>query len=286
MGVQLNVQTAMAEFVLKALQAENMPWRSNRGIPKNPQTGNKYSGINLLILDTVATERNYRSKWWATYQQWHSIGMQVERRPKNATEWGVPTVNWQNFRKIVDKGDILSMEQFGRMQKHTVFNAEQVFGCDLKKYLITLNEYSIVDYSSIDSLIAATDAIINHEESCTLPHYHRHSDEILLPLRSHFLNDRQYFATKIHELFHWAESRLGWTGSVDQGEFIAEIGTGYLEAEFDLPHDSDMSNCRKWLPDWICGIKQNPKYLFDAAAQAARTIEYFFGLQSQKLMVE
>lgn len=286
MGRQLEIQTVIAESVLKALRVENMPWRSSRGIPANPRTGSNYSGINLLILDAVATDRNYRSKWWATYQQWHSIGMQVERRPAKAVEWGVPTVNWKRLRKVVDKGDIISIERFGHMQKHSVFNAEQVFGRDLKKYLITLNDYNSVNYAPIEALIDATGAVIKIDEDCQLPHYDRASDNIVLPCRETFLNQQQWVATKIHELFHWAESRLGWTGSEDQGEFIAEIGTGYFEAEFDLPHDFDMTNCRKWLPDWISSIEKNPRYLFDAAAQAARTIEYLFGLQPQKLVVE
>lgn len=286
MGRQSQLQIDLTKSVLKSLREENMPWRSCRGIPTNPFTGNKYSGINLLILDAIATERKYRNKWWATYQQWHSVGMQVQRRPENIEEWGVGIVNWKSLSKFVDKGNIISLERFGHMQKHSVFNAEQVFGRDLKKYLISLNEYTNVDYSKLESFIQTTNAIVYHDDLCVLPHYHRPTDTIHLPLRESFVNDKQYFATQIHELFHWAESRLNWSGSEDQGEFIAEIGTGYLESEFDLPHDEDMTNCRTWLPAWISGIEKNPRYLFESAAQAAKGLEYLISLQPQKIMVE
>jgi len=275
----------LAESVLKSLRAEKMPWRSSRGIPANPATGNAYSGINVLTLDAVATQHNYRSKWWGTYQQWHSIGMQVARRPSDAA-WGTPVVNWETKYKIIDKGDILTLERFGLMKKHYVFNAEQVFGRDLNKWLVTLNQYLIVDYSMVESLIAASGAVIYHD--ATYPHYDRGTDNIFLPDRTCFLNQQQYIATKIHELFHWVEDRTGWDGPEDQGEFAAEIGTGYLESIFGLPHDADMTNCLKWLPAWVYGIETNPEYLFKAAAQAAKGLEFLlsFGLQSQKPVVE
>lgn len=271
-----NRKVELAKRILFSLKNKNMPWRSDRGIPTNPQTGKKYSGINLLTLDTAATIRQYRSKFWCTYNQWYSLGMQVAKRPENVCEWGVSVVNWEpDCRK---------------MKTHVVFNAEQMFGLEMKQYLITLNEYANVDYSEIESLIAATGADIQHSEDCPFPSYwYPPKDYIVLPERRQFMNERQYIGTKIHELFHWAESRTGWTGTEDQCEFIAEIGTGYLESEYGLPHDTDMTNCNKWLPSWIAGIEQNPQYLFDAAAQSARGLAHilsFSGLQPKKIMVE
>lgn len=283
MSKTLDIKKQIAEYVLKVLKAEIMPWRSNRGIPSNPLTGRNYSGINVLILDAVAAECGYRSKYWATYEQWHNVGMQVSRRPKDVDSWGVAVVNWKPMQKFVDKGDILSIERYGLMQKHSVFNTEQVFGRNLGKYFTLKN--SVADYLAIESLIAATGVSIQHESTCSVPHYHRPSDCILLPLREVFLDDKQFVATKIHELFHWAESRTAWKGSEDQGELVAEIGTGYLETAFNLPHDTDMANCRKCLPAWIYGIEKNPQYLFNAAAQAARAIEYIIGLQPEKNVV-
>lgn len=283
MSRQRQAQIAIANNVLKAFREENMPWRNDRGIPTNAVTGCKYSGINLLILDSVATARNYRSKWWATYHQWRAIGMQIGKRRPKYTEWGVSTVSWKKFVKAVDKGNIISIERYGLMQQHSVFNAEQVFGPNLNKYLITLNEYATVDYSGIESLIEATGAVVQHVDNLERGEYSRNDDVIRLPVRSFFLNERQYIATKVHELFHWVESRTEWVGSEDQAELAAEIGTGYLESEFGLPHDSDMKNCRKWLPTWISSIEKDPRYLFDAAAQAAHGLEYLlsFGLQPE-----
>lgn len=257
---------AIAEYVLKSLKEEVMPWRSDRGIPVNPVTGKNYSGVNALVLDAVATQQGYRNKWWATYHQWASIKMQVARRPEVCIgHWGIPIVAWEQ----------------NRMKRHTVFNAEQVFGREIKNWLISQIEPK--DYSVVEATIAATGAIIQEGDS---PLYERAIDRITIPHRSFFQNDPQYYATVIHELFHWAENRTGWDAPEDQGELAAEIGTGYLESQFQIPHDTDLTNCRKWLPAWTSGIERNPEYLFKAAAQAARAGELITNdLQPQKNVV-
>jgi antirestriction protein ArdC len=268
------IQTELSKKVLSLLEEGVMPWRSDRGIPTNPKTGAKYSGINILLLDAIATERKYSSKFWATYDQWYQIGLQVRRRPAGE-DWGVYAVSWQD----------------NVMKKHVLFNAEQVFGRTITDYLNTNN--SNTDYAPLNLILNATGAKIVHDKSCPFPQYVRNEDFIFLPEKDQFIDIRQYTATQIHEMFHWAESRLNWTGPEDQGELIAEIGTGYLESDLGLPHDADMANCNKWMPYWIKGIKKSPKYLFESAAQAARALEFICSfnyvrsvLQSDKIVVE
>ena len=264
--VASKTRLTIAEYVLTSLRAEVMPWRSDRGIPVNPATGKNYLGVNALTLDAVATQRKYRNKWWATYHQWKSAGMQVAKRPENYSgEWGIPVVSWEE----------------NRMKRHTVFNAEQVFGRELKNWLTSQIEPK--DYSIVDATLNATGAIFQEGES---PLYDRAADLITLPPRSFFRDDPQFYATKIHELLHWAEERTGWDSPEDQGELAAEIGTGYVESYFQIPHDTDLTNCRKWLSAWISGIEKSPQYLFKAAAQAARASNVLIcALQPQKIVV-
>lgn len=279
MATQLEIRTGLAGRVLDSLKAGSPPWRSvhNRGVPTNPQTGRKFTGINPLILDAVADKNKYRSKYWATYHQWHLLGMQVPRRKPNS-ELGINIVNWQPFVKAVDKGDIISMERFHLLQTYAVFNAEQCFGKDCGKFLILNENKQEPDYAHVGAIIEATRADIRHHPRVKRPRYDRPpNDRIMLPPRSRFIDDAQYWATVAHEILHWSEWRIGWSGSADLGELIAEIGTGYLESELGIPHDQDLTNHNKWLPVWVENIEKNPKYLFDAAAQAARAVDYVLG---------
>lgn len=278
---QKEIRNDLSNRVLEALKAGAPPWRSkyNRGFPTNPQTGRKFTGINPLILDAVADKHQYRSKYWATYNQWHVLGIQVPKRPSHIKvgDFGIQIVNWQSFVKTIDRGDILRMDRFHLLQTHLVFNAEQCFGRTCGKYLILTENKQEPDYASAEAIVTATLANIHEHISVEKPLYDRPSDRILLPTRNNFLSDAQYWATKFHEVIHWTESRIGWVGSVDQGELIAEIATGYLESELNLPHDLDTANHDRWMPTWIENIEKNPKYLFDAAAQAARAVDYILG---------
>jgi antirestriction protein ArdC len=136
-------------------------------------------------------------------------------------------------------------------------------------------------YNDADELIRATGARIIHHWRCRRPHCVRPPrDRIVLPPRTRFVNDSQYYATVFHEIIHFVEQpeRAGWIGSDHQGELVAECGTGFLEAHLDLPHDHDNTNIEKWLPAWCERIKANPEYLFDAVAQAERSVRYIVDL--------
>ena len=282
MATQIEIRSNLAERVIASLKAGAPPWRSphNRGIPTNPVTGRKYTGINPLVLDAVADKCGYRSKFWATYHQWDTIGLKVPKRPTNISpgNWGINIVNWQPFIKTVDKGEILSMERFHLLQPITVFNADQCFGKDMGKYLILEETITSPDYSKAEKIVESTKAKIIHHARVKKPRYDRMpKDRIMMPLRKHFRDDAQYWAAVFHELAHYSELRIGWNKEEAHGELMAEIVTGYMESELNLPHDSDMTNHEKWVKIWIEEIEKNPIYLFEAAAHAARSLDWILG---------
>ena len=141
-----------------------------------------------------------------------------------------------------------------------------------------------VDYTELDSIIKATGAKFTHHWRCSVPRCDRIRDKIVMPLRSYFTNEATYHATRIHEVLHHLEQpwRLGWIGSDHQSELVSEIGTGFLESYLRLPPDQDNTNINKWLPTWKREIEANHRYLFDAVAQAERSVNYLIGLRRRK----
>ena len=254
-----------AQIVLSSMREGNYPWRSlsGRGIPRNPLTGRKFSGIDLLVLSAVAQQRQYRSKYWATLREWSLLGMKVRERPANLPD---------------------SMKAVTTLEGDRLFNAEQIIGPGIETYLDTMKQQTgPVDYSEAEAIIKATGAKIRHHRQRRIPMYLRPpQDRILLPSRASFNDDQQYCATKFHEVVHHSESRLGWSGSADQGEMIAEAATGIIEAELGLPHDADLLNHNLWLPTWIERIQTSPTYLIDAAAQASRAVNFVLGFSRQQ----
>ena len=142
------------------------------------------------------------------------------------------------------------------------------------------------DYGELDEIIRATGARIVHHHRVVKPRCDRPPrDCILLPPRSRFVNHAQYQATRIHEVLHYLEQphRVGWIGSDHQAELVAEVGTGFVLSHLRLPSDPlDTANICKWLVAWAGGIRADPAYLFDAVAQAERSVNYLLGLRQQR----
>lgn len=290
LGYQQEIRKGISELILESLRAGKPPWRSvrNRGIPTNARTGIKYTGINPLILDAVADKRGYSTKFWATYKQWGNLRMQVSKKPESFEgDYGTKIANWKPVEKLVNKNGVLEKETFKLLETHVVFNFAQCFS-DSPIYLnsssafdqINETEKPKLDYSKAEKIVESTKAEIFENDSVEKPVYDRKSDKILFPSRRIFVNDAQYWATKFHEIFHWAESRTGWSGSPHQGELIAEIATGYLESELGFPHDTDTANHDKFMDKWIEEIEENPNYLFEAAAQASRSLDCVLAFSS------
>jgi len=282
MGYQRELRQEITRRIAYMMKEAHPPWSSGHilsdassGFPTNVHTKYTYTGINPLLLNTAAWERGYESKWWGTYGQWRKMRCPVKPRPTSIPEgqWGVKIVQWKSVQKTVGT----KIECFRQMTGSTVFNAQQVTGPSVMDYRVTLKEEVSrldADYGAVDGFIDTTKATIEHGHET--PIYNRLPDDYIgMPDREKFLgNDPQYYAALFHEVFHWTEWRTGWTGTAALGELIAEIGTGLIETELGLPHCEDMTNHNKYLDEWLLEMESNPKYIFDAATQASRSLDF------------
>lgn len=215
------------------------------------------------------------------------MGCQVPPKKSDNEEIGIKIVNWHPFIKSRDKGDIISMEKFHLLQTYCVFNADQCFGNTLGQYLILKENVQIPDYRNVEETVKATGARIRHHVNIEVPRYDRAPlDRIMLPPKKRFVDNAQYWAAVLHELVHMSESRIGWLKPGHQGELLAEIASGYLESELEILHDLDMTHHNKWVDLWIYEIEKDPKYLFDAAAFAAKSVDWILGFTRVKMFEE
>src|SRR5690606_20293339 len=112
------------------------PWSTSphAARPTSMSSRRPYLGVNAPSLQIHATRSGFTSKWWATFRQWQSLGLQVKKRPDDVApgHWGATIVFYKPIVKTV-KDDATGDERDDRfflLRTFTVFSADQVEGAE------------------------------------------------------------------------------------------------------------------------------------------------------------
>lgn len=161
-------------------------------------------------------------------------------------------------------------ETFSVLKTYTVFNIEQVDGESvdrLRASQVASTSQFDADFAPAKEAIYATGAVIRHggDRAFYLPS----EDYIQMPHVHQFGAFSEYFCTAFHELAHWSEHRLGWTGhSYAFNELVAEISSCYTASQLEIPVGDDLHNHTAYLASWLKALKDDPKAIFKASSQA------------------
>lgn len=281
MATQTELRRRITDQIVDALREGCPPWRkpwadSRPARPANFVTRRRYSGINVMLLDLMALERGFSTNWWGTYRQWQSVGCQVQKRPAGvrAGEWGTRVVFCRPVTKMQVNQDGKEEETaYFVMREHVVFNLDQVAGPGLDEHRRAAQARpEFPDYGPADRAIEATQADIRYYGNRAF--YSRSGDYIQLPPRETFEGVHEWYATHFHELAHWSEGRVGWTGSYALGELVAEIASCYLATELGVPQSEDLTNHQAYLAGWIKELQDDPGAIFKAARTASAVTDF------------
>jgi antirestriction protein ArdC len=299
-NTQTNIREQVTNKIVAALRAGTPPWRqpwsgtANAGLPTNVASNKSYSGVNTLILSMVSAEREYRSKFWGTFNQWKALGLRVMSRPANVIPggWGTRVV----FCKAVSKtpvrvhADRVEGDEdadpgrtFLVLREYTVFNAEQVEGDGIEAYQATASPTAaFIGYGPAERVLAVTGADIRYGGAKAV--YVADGDYIRLPEPEAFTAPHEFYGTAFHELVHWSghpsrldrlarNDRFGST-SYAREELVAEIGGCLLSAEIGVPQSDDLTNQAAYLNSWLSILGHDPTAIFTAAAQASAAVDF------------
>jgi antirestriction protein ArdC len=289
MPTQSEIRQQITNQIIDALKSGKLPpWRQpwtsdrNAGFPTNVVSKRSYSGVNPMILRIAAQKYGFKSKWWATYRQWQALGGEVMRRPDHiaAGRWGTSIVFWRPVEKTEINRDTGEEETrtFGLLRQYCVFNLDQVSGTCLDDLRVKddVVEKNFVNYQPADRAIAATKADIRHggDRAFYRRPFDNEPDFIQLPHMSKFVSPMEYYGTVLHEMLHWSEVRLDWTGSYAEGELRAEIGACYAMSELGVPQSDDLSNHHAYVQDWLSALQRDPHYIFSASSAASKGADF------------
>lgn len=308
MATQAEIRQRITDKIVAALQAGTAPWRrpwsnlDSTGSPANIVSKRSYTGVNTLLLELVAQERGWSSRWWGTFRQWQELGLRIKARPPHVKsgEWGTKVI----FCKPVGQKPVHRQHRETKngeaqeRQRHyillrqfTVFSAEQVEGDGIEKYLAgPRNATPFVDYGPAEAVISATDARI--EFGGVKAEYCPADDLIRLPPKAAFESQNKYYSTALHELVHWSghESRLDrlkknarfGSHAYAIEELVAEIGGCFLSTEIGVPLSDDLSNQAAYLASWLSILQADPSAIFTAASQASAATDFILSFSRRQ----
>ncbi len=235
MPSQSEIQKQITDRIIEGLKNGVVPWRKpwraneNAGVPANVVSRRSYSGINPILLDLAAMSRGYVSRYWGTYQQWASLGAQVQKRPGDVKPgcWGTQIVFYKQVKRTKGEDGEEKVQTFPILRYYTVFNIEQVDGGSVDHLRASADsEPSSLepDFEPARTAIEATKAEIHFGGDKAFyvrlrgefPH-HTGGDYIQMPHPSQFVSQKDFISTNFHELVHWSGVGLGFDDLAPDG---------------------------------------------------------------------
>ncbi len=122
--------------IISELEQGRVPWvqpwgkvdgATAIGLPTNADTGNAYSGINILLLWGAAFEADFQAQSWVTYKQAQKLGGNVRKGEKGTTVVFASTfVTKDEQQSATNENREAACIPF--LKRYSVFNIEQCVG--------------------------------------------------------------------------------------------------------------------------------------------------------------
>jgi len=278
-----DVYQAITDKIVAAIEAGGTapwkrPWKLSGGTPISLRSGKPYRGINVLLLGIA----NYDDPRWGTYKAIGEAGGQVRKGEKSSQ-----VVLWKPVPKK-DAGDG-EPGSYWLLRFYSVFNARQADGLpelpveEEREFTPIQLAERIVDGYVWERANGNTGPPVMHGYDRAA--YSPSEDRVIMPEPEQFVSDEAYYTTLFHELIHSTgsekrlkriETTLFGSDPYAKEELVAEIGASFLSgvAEFE---DAGGDQSAAYLSGWIGKLKEQPKLIVQAAAQAQKAADLILG---------
>ena len=284
-----DIYQEVTDNIFEMAQKGEMPWQKpwqgggySFGLPKNGTTNAMYRGVNILLLEGEAMEKDYDLHEWGSYKQWKDHGKQVRRNEK-----GTNII----FYKDLEIGEEEDKKKIPLIRVSPVFNACQLEGYEPQP--IVGPKPLIERLPHVDEFIQQTGAVIVRGGN---QNFYRPSTDTI-----HLVNDDRWIGTAdqtplqaeynvtFHEMAHWtgAKHRLDRDGGKRFGdkqyageEGVADLTSAFVSNALGVcagPTQNNVSYIKGWLPE----VLQDKKAIFAVASEASKAADYLFMLQNK-----
>lgn len=270
----------VTDAIVAALEAGTRPWQKDwigGGAVMDPHraNGERYRGINVLLLWMSAAERGFSGRHWFTFKQALDLGGNVRKGEK-----GTRIVF---FKKIDVKEEGDNGEEVSRhipmLKTYTVFNADQCENLPEKFRPAPVELIGGKDRDAAAEAALRSSGADIRETADARAYYAPGADFINMPRFELFKSTSGFITTLAHELCHWTghETRLARDlknnfGSKDYAfeELVAEIGAAMIGARLGI-FGEHLDNHAAYVGHWLEALRKDKRMIFKAAtlAQAA-----------------
>lgn len=270
----MNLFDNVTKQVMELMQTHGSDWTQSwteAGAPQNASTGRPYQGMNIFSLSLSACVMQ-GTNYWATYNQWSSLGAQVRKGEKSTV--GV-------FFKPMVRGETEDERKAHLMAKpFFVFNASQVDGWTLP----TATDRPPLELDAkLEELLARTQAKVDWTAGS--PWFSSQYDLIGMPAKQDFFDEEALACTLLHELTHWTghRSRLDRHLRPRQEklayaleELVAELGSAFMAIHYGIVHQPRVDHAQ-YLNYWLDILGNNPRAFHKACSAAQAATSYLIG---------
>jgi antirestriction protein ArdC len=271
-----------------------IPWRNpivnqGHGMQRGVD-GHIYQGSNLWITLITAFSKGYEDPRWLTFDKAKDLGGTV-RKGESST----PVCWWFTYKKDTgetdDDGEPILKGSMG-LKVWRLFNVEQTDGCDLPPLPTRVDppEWAASDYERAEAarrLVMDWPGRPKIETGGGRAYYMPSTDTIRVPKQDNVTSGAEWAGMLLHEGVHATghESRLKRKGIADgllapfgsevysREELVAELGCAYLAGMTGIATPQSNRNSAAYLKGWLSALKQDPKALIMASAQAMKAVD-------------
>jgi len=261
----------------------------------NITTGEYYQNGNLIALEIYKLAQGHKHSYWCGFKQAQKWGLKIKKGSKSAVILRPITIN---DKRLDDDG-----QQIETGARFTIFRPTRVFniGCfvgstpenqkklddriaDLEKQHQATNFEPLDDRLKNVHDIVVTNYIDKHLKNFShkgdRAYYDVLFDEIVVPDRTRFSNNENYYAVVMHEACHssGSQERLARQGIVKacgfgselyaEEEIITECAAFLLARELKVSTTDDQH--ASYLKNWCSKLRKEPKFINTILGQSVK----------------
>ena len=273
----------LADTLISLMEKGCNPFRKEwtpEGDHMNFTTGEYYQNGNLIALEIYKLAQGHKYPYWCGFKQAQKWGLKIKKGSKSAVILRPITIN---DKRLDDDG-----QQIETGARFTIFRPTRVFNiacfvgstpenqkklddriADLEKQHQATNFEPLDDRLKNVHDIVVTNYIDKHLKNFShkgdRAYYDVLFDEIVVPDRTRFSNNENYYAVVMHEACH--SSGFGSELYAEE-EIITECAAFLLARELKVSTTDDQH--ASYLKNWISKLRKEPKFINTILGQSVK----------------